>query len=269
MTKQWQEEITEYCDKYNIPITYLAETLHEPKVVPMIRGKAFEFSVMLALQKVLPQNEWKVSKAVRIDESGFHDTDIRVLHKRTGKTLRIECKLAKKEGYRLFPDGHSEIRVKCMRSRTLGSSKVKELAPKLGISEAALAVHNDQYLVADFDLVITSIGNAFYRTDKKTGFYEWKPKKVEEEFLKKLKPLNIKPLKDAAFEYMYIARARDLVAKQGTGVLCSRKKCTNKNDCGFIPNYPVIRFGNQTPKPTNKWVSLEDSQALFKGLVTQ
>ena len=41
------------------------------------------------------------------------------------KVLRVECKLAKKGGYRLFPDGHSEIRVKCMRSRTLGPKKLK------------------------------------------------------------------------------------------------------------------------------------------------
>jgi hypothetical protein len=269
MSKNWQEEIKEYCAKYNIPITYLAETLYEPKVVPMIRGKAFEFSALIVLQDILPQNEWKITKAVRTDESGFHDTDIRVFHKRTGRTLRIECKLAKQHGYRLFPDGHSEIRVKCMRSRTLGIAKVKELAPKLGIPEGALAIHNDQYVAADFDLVITSIGNAFYRTDKKTGLYEWKPKKIEEEFLKKIEPSNTKTLKDVAFESMYVVSSKDIAVKKGTGVICSRKKCPNKSNCGFIPNYPVIRFDSHTIKPNNKWVPLKESQALFKNLVTQ
>lgn len=46
MSNDWQQKIEEYCEKYNIPISYLAETLLEPKVVPMIRGKGFEFSAM-------------------------------------------------------------------------------------------------------------------------------------------------------------------------------------------------------------------------------
>lgn len=121
MSKNWQSELKDYCDKYNIPIEFLAETLFEPKVVPMIRGKAFEYSVMTVLEKIFPQNEWKISKAVSSDEASFHDTDIKILHKRTGRIFRLECKLAKKEGYRRFPDGHGEIRIKCMRSRTLGT----------------------------------------------------------------------------------------------------------------------------------------------------
>ncbi len=169
MSNDWQRKVKEYCEKYNIPIVYLAETLYEPKVLPMIRGKAFEFNVMMALQEILPKNEWKVSKATMSEEISFHDTDIRVFHKRTGEIVRVECKLAKKEGYRLCADGHSEIRVKCMRSRTLGVAKVKELAPKLGVDEQVLLIHNDQYLAADFDVVVTSIGNTFYRTDRNTG----------------------------------------------------------------------------------------------------
>ncbi|PIW74711.1 MAG: restriction endonuclease, partial [Candidatus Portnoybacteria bacterium CG_4_8_14_3_um_filter_44_15] len=55
--KNWDKKVKEYCEKYNIPIFYLAETLYEPKVVPMIRGKAFEFSVMMALQEILPKNK--------------------------------------------------------------------------------------------------------------------------------------------------------------------------------------------------------------------
>ena len=130
MSKDWQQKVEEYCEKYNIPLLYLADTMYEPKVVPMIRGKAFEFSVVMVLQRILPKNEWKVSKATMNEEISFHDTDIKVLHKRTGKLVRVECKLAKKEGYRLYATGDSEIRVKCMRSRTLGDAKVKELAPQ-------------------------------------------------------------------------------------------------------------------------------------------
>lgn len=141
------------------------------------------------------------------------------------------------------------------------------MAPKLGVPEAALAIHNDQYVTADFDLVVTSIGNAFYRTDKKTGYYEWKPKEHEEMFLKKLKPSGGKSLKDIAFESMYIVSTRDLAVKSGTGVICSRKQCTDKGNCGFIPNYPVIVFDQNTLKPVNNWLPIEESQTLLKNLV--
>lgn len=268
MNNNWKQKIEAYCVKYNIPILYLAETLCEPKVVPMIRGKAFEYSVMTILNHVLPSNEWKVSKATPTEELAYHDTDIRIFHKRTGKVLRIECKLAKKEGYRLYKDGHSEIRVKCMRSRTLGDAKVKELAPKLGVNVDVLRIHNDQYLPADFDIVITSIGNAFYRTDRKSGFYEWKPTKIEEEFLLKLAPSTDANLKDFAFNKVYVARTVDLAAKPNSGVVCSRDKCKNKNGCGFIPNYPIIRFDAVTNKPTNGWIPIEESALFFKTFVT-
>ncbi len=58
MERDWKEKVLEFCDKYNIPLLYLAETMYEPKVVPMIRGKAFEFSVMMALQEILPKDDW-------------------------------------------------------------------------------------------------------------------------------------------------------------------------------------------------------------------
>jgi hypothetical protein len=42
----WIQSLINYCQEYNIPIEYLGDTLYDPKVVPMIRGKAFEFSVL-------------------------------------------------------------------------------------------------------------------------------------------------------------------------------------------------------------------------------
>ena len=210
MPGNWEQKVVEYCEKYNIPILYLANTLYEPKVVPMIRGKAFEFSVMLALQEILPSNEWNVDKQAMNAQIGYHDVDVRVFHKSTGQVVRVECKLAKKGGYRLFADGHSEIRVKCMRSRTLGAAQVKRLAPKFGVTEKVLTVHNDQYLPNDFDVVVSSVGNAFYTTDKSTGHFEWKPAKVGEEFLKKIGASENESFKDFAFRTLYVARTVDL-----------------------------------------------------------
>ena len=110
--ENWINKVKEYCEKYNIPLIYLADTLYEPKVVPMIRGKAFEFSVMLALQQVLPPNEWIVKKVPMNAQTGFHDVDVHVVHKKTNRVIRIECKLAKKGSFRTYSDGHYEIRVK-------------------------------------------------------------------------------------------------------------------------------------------------------------
>jgi hypothetical protein len=244
----------------------LAETLYEPKVVPMIRGKAFEFSVMTALQEILPKSRWEVDKLIMNAQIGFHDIDVRVVHKPTGKVVRVECKLAKKGAYRLFTDGHSEIRVKCMRSRTLGSAKVKELAPKFGISEKVLAIHNDQYLSADFDIVISSIGNAFYTTDKKTGYFEWDPPQEGKDFLHKIGASTKSKLQDFAFRTLYVAKTSDLMIGNN-GVICTRTQCKNKKACGFIPNYPVINFDKKTNKPTNGWVPIEKSLSLFEDFV--
>lgn len=266
MPKSWEENVREYCEKYNIPVLYLAETLYEPKVVPMIRGKAFEFSVMMALREILPTNEWIVDKPVMNAQIGFHDVDVRVIHKPTEKIIRIECKLAKKGGYRMFSDGRSEIRVKCMRSRTLGPAKVKELAPKLGVAEKVLAVHNDQYLPADFDIVITSIGNAFYTTDKKTGFFEWKPTKAGENFFQNIGFTGKEAPRDFAFKTMFVAKTSDLTIGKN-GIICTRGLCKNKKACGFIPNYPVITFDKKTNKPNNKWISIKDVLSLFEDFV--
>src|SRR3989338_3670182 len=266
MSKSWKEKVKEYCEKYSIPVLYLAETLYEPKVVPMIRGKAFEFSVMIALQEILSKDEWLVDKPMMNAQIGFHDIDVRVLHKPTNKIVRVECKLAKKGGYRLFADGHSEVRVKCMRSRTLGPAKVRELAPKFGVAERVLAVHNDQYLPADFDIVISSIGNAFYTTDKKTGYFEWKPTQKEEKFLRKIGATKKESFKDFAFRSLYVAKASNLPIGNN-GVVCTRAKCKNKKACGFIPNYPIIKFDKKTNQPTNGWVSIEKSLGLFKDFV--
>ena len=197
---------------------------------------------------------------------GYHDVDVRVKHIPTKKIIRIECKLAKKGGYRLFADGHSEIRVKCMRSRTLGSAKVKELAPKLGVSEKVLAVHNDQYLPADFDIVISSIGNAFYTTDRETGFFEWKPTKTGIDFLEKLGFIKNESLKDFTFKTMFVAKASDLTIGKN-GIKCTRGLCKNKKACGFIPNYPIIYFDKKTNKPINKWVSIKQISSLLQDFV--
>ena len=267
MSTGWQATIEEYCRAYNIPIQHLADILYEPKVTPMIRGKGFEYTVMAALQNYLPENEWMVSKASILAEISFHDTDVRVFHKRTGTAIRVECKLADKEGYRLRSSGDSAIRVKCMRSRTLGAARVRDLAPRLGVSEGSLSVHNDQYLPSDFDFVITTIGNAFYRTDQTTGLYQWTPTERETEFLERLESSGGEDLKGPVFNRIYIARTRELAARSDTGVVCTRRQCPDRTNCGFIPNYPTITFDGNTLEPIQPWAAIQECANIFRQFI--
>jgi hypothetical protein len=268
----WSDKVQLFCDQYNIPIEYLTEIMLDPKVVPMIRGKAFEYSALTILLNILDESNWTVSKIPMNAQYEIHDEDITVSHKTSSVKIRIECKLAKKEGYS-SRNGKYCIQVKCMRSRTLGEEKIKNLAPKLGIDEAVLKIHNDQYISNNFDFVITSIGNAFYRTNKNTGLYEWTPTKDEIQFLRNIHPNSNENFNDLnvqrklAFNKVYIAKSTDLAITCKNSILCTRKKCTNKTNCNFIPNYPIIKFDPQSYEVYKPWYDIESCLLLFESFV--
>jgi len=266
----WIQKVSEFCQYYNISLEYLAETLSDPKVIPMIRGKAFEFFVTESLKRVLPSSEWEVEKPFLNPQLGSHDSDVRVIHIQTGKVLSVECKLADKGSYRYAEKEKLNLfRVKCMRSRTLGEAKVKQLAPTYGVSESVLKIHNDQYLPTDFSIVITSIGNAFYDTDKESGVFVWKPSKRGELFLENLQQLYgiSNDLKDFGFSRRYVARAYDIAIKDINAITCTRRKCDNKQNCGFIPNYPVIAIPDQSRHPFSRWTPIEESVRVFESFI--
>jgi hypothetical protein len=264
----WQTKIEQYCQDYNIPMEYLAETLNDPKVIPMIRGKAFEFSVMVMLNSVLPQSTWRADKPVLNPQLGSHDKDVILTHLPTGKTVNIECKLAGKGRFTRTADGTTRIAVKCMRSRTLGAEMVAELAPKRGVEPEALAAHNDQYMPEDFDVVITTLGNVFYQTNERSVF-EWKPTVKQREFLEQIKGDTTFSNKDFAFFRMYVARSSDLAIRSENGVLCTRKKCTDKRNCGFIPKYLIIEFEPNATRPNARWLPIEELRAVVFEYHTQ
>jgi hypothetical protein len=267
--KTWIEKVEAYCIKYNIPLTYLAEIINEPKVVPMIRGKAFEFSAMLRLQEILSPN-WLIDKPVMNAQFGFHDMDVRVKHVATGKTIGVECKLAGKNNFKKLKNGTYQIRVKCMRSRTLGDAKVKELAPKIGVDFDLLKIHNDQYVPQNFDVVLTTIGNAFYDTNDETDAFDWHPNAVALEFLEKLfKTNDQEELQSLTFNNMYLAHSQDLIIAPVNNVVCSRSQCPNPTGCGFIPNYPVIYFDENGLLADNRWHSIENAESFFTRILPQ
>jgi len=266
----WIEKVSEFCQYYNISLEYLAETLRDPKVIPMIRGKSFEFYVSESLKQFLPSSDWIVDKPFLNPQLGSHDSDVRVIHIQTGKVLSVECKLAKKGAYKYsVKDNLNIFQVKCMRSRTLGETKVKQLAPTYGVPEAVLQVHNDQYLPTDFSIVITSVGNAFYDTDKESGVFIWKPSKRGEQFLENLQYFYepFSDIKDFAFSRMYVAKACDIAIKDINGITCTRKKCGNKQNCGFIPNYPVIEIPDTSKHPVSRWIPIEESLQIFESFI--
>jgi hypothetical protein len=266
--EKWIEQIRKFCIDYNIPLEYLSDILSEPKVIPMIRGKAFEFSTMLLLQNILPESEWIVDKPVMNAQFGFHDMDVRIIHKATQKTIRIECKLAAKGSFQILKNGDAQIKVKCMRSRTLGDSKVKELAPKIGVSEALLKIHNDQYIPSDFDVVITSIANSFYTTNEDTDSFDWNPNEKGRFFLNLLSGVNdIKQLQSFAYSQLYLAHSSDLAILSKNNHKCTRKTCPIPDNCGFIPNYPVITFLPNATVPKQTWHPLKDALSFFNSII--
>jgi len=266
MTGDWTSKVVEFCETFNIPLEFLADTLNEPKVIPMIRGKAFEFSVIIGLKEVLPDSIWEVDHPTINAQSGLHDVDVSVVHRASGKKIRLECKLAKKGSFKTLENGQSEIRVKCMRSRTLGEEMVKSLAPKWGVPRNVLKTHNDQYLPSNFDVVITSIGNSFYETNS-AGIFVWQPTSAGKEFLNRLGGTKNGSLKDFAFQQMYLVRSSDIAIGLYTGIKCTRRSCRNKNRCGFIPNYPIIKFSSSSPNPLNGWTPIAEASNFFQKLI--
>jgi hypothetical protein len=266
----WIERIKSYCEKYNIPLTYLPDIINDPKVIPMIRGKAFEFSAVLRLQNILPESEWTVDKPVMNAQFGLHDMDVRVIHKATQMVIGVECKLSGKGTFRTLKNGDNTIRVKCMRSRTLGENKANDLAAKLNIDNQLLKAHNDQYLPTDFDVVITSIGNAFYETNEETDLFDWQPKTAETLFLTKLAQSNdLTQLQHFAYQQMYLAQAKHLAITPENDLTCTRKSCPKPKNCGFIPNYPIISFKKDSSVASKPWVSVENAVDFFKQMVLE
>lgn len=142
--------ILEYCKKFNLPLDYLFEILEDQKVTPMIRGKAMEYNAFLLLDSVLPKAVWSVQKLNLNAQTGVHDEDISITHRRSGIILKVECKSGVrgsiKSSGRLFKVPY--FQVKCHRSR----SNIKLAGSS-----------NDRYSVDSFDVIITNPLNAIYQ----------------------------------------------------------------------------------------------------------
>lgn len=143
------KEILEYCETYKIPKEYLMDILIDQKVVPMIRGKATEYAVLLLLQRTLNQREWSVAKLNLNAQTGTHDEDVTITHQRTGIIIKVECKNATRGSFKYSNRAkysHEPFcSIKCHKSRS-------------DLSKANTT--NDRYLLGDFDIVISNMSNA-------------------------------------------------------------------------------------------------------------
>jgi hypothetical protein len=286
--ENWIDDLRDYCRSLNISTEDLYHILTDLKVSPMIRGKAFEFSLYARLKQLLPSEEWLVTKPLMNAQTGTHDIDVMVRHIPTNKIISVECKLAGKGSFSVAKrktegkarKGDYLIAVKCMRSRTTKTpAKVAAMAKQLGVSEDSFLAHSDQYRISNFNVVATSIGNAFYETlEDEDGnmMYRFHPSDEGREFIKRLQPPSDAEavLQEFVYNKIYLVYSGDVAVSRNSGVVCGKRACTNKYDCGFIPNYPLINFGNvkelpeqDIPSPQNHWTEMENCESFFAGVL--
>ena len=236
----------------------------------MVRGICFEFTVHDRLREILPKNKWKIEKPVINAQSKIQDVDILVIHNPTGKKISVECKLAGKDSFRLLKNNQAKVRVKCMRSRAVGSeSAARDLGERYGVSYEDVLRHGDNYRDVDFNFVATSIGNAFWRTAE-DGSYIFELKPAEIAFLRKIfkdQSLDEGQLKEKTFNYLLIARSSHLTISPQNKIQCRRKRCKEagtSSSCGFIPNFPIVNLNNNTV-----WKPIEKAEEMFEEFVSE
>ncbi len=148
--EQLGKELEAYCRRYHIKPGDFFEIINDQKVVPMIRGKAAEYNGAYELKRILPQQSWIVNKLNLNAQPGHADEDIEIIHRRTGIRLIVETKSAARGTMRTGQRGKlhkvPHFKVKCHRSRSNLDRKF-----------------NDQYLVGDFDVIVTTPLNAMYQ----------------------------------------------------------------------------------------------------------
>ena len=257
-------ELKKYCDYYDIPFEHIVNVMSDLKVIPMLRGKGFEYTVSDVLKILLSEDKWKIENPNINAQSEVHDVDVHIKRKKDNKEIRVECKLAKKDSISLGENPH--FQVKCMRSRTISDNEMAtRMANRYGVSRESILAHADNYREGDFDFVITSMGNAFWTTED-NGSYIFKTDKEQIKEFSKLFPKSfsekdsIQEFKKKAFNFMLFAKSSDIKISLNNKIICARRKCIqegNSKNCGFIPNYPIINL-KELSEGKGAWKQLED-----------
>ncbi|MEW6204490.1 MAG: hypothetical protein AB1516_04120 [Pseudomonadota bacterium] len=243
-----------YCDRHGLVFSYLDEIVNEPKVVPMIRGIGFEYTLQEALLQTLSSDKrYEIIKEKGNPQLGSTDSDLIIKNRINNKKLRVECKLAKNDSFssssRVVKFPHCQIKV--MRSRTMGDEVIERVAKNGKYSVEQLSKHKDSYPYEKFDLLVTNIRNAFYRTTPE-GEFLFSPTASEEVFLKDFFNVNtIEEVDDKLKNTHFFIPSRNL-APRFNGEPCRKKNCEDIN-CEFIPNYPIFPLDG-----SGDWHSLDN-----------
>ena len=245
-----EDKLKEYCDRHGILYESIIDIINEPKVVPMIRGIGFEYTVLPILKKQLDPKYFNVDKPVINAQLGKPDIDIRIKHNESKREFTCECKLAKNNSFKLenkkFKKPHVQIKV--MRSRTLGEEMIKNVSEKEGIPANYLSQHKDSYLYTHFDFVFTNIRNAFYRTIN--DVFVFAPTEEEIEFLSKFTNISKYEEIDDFLKWNNFFIESKFLTPKYSEKRCSRRICERNENCIFIPNYPIFDLTSSTPWKT-------------------
>jgi len=211
---EFYEAFISYCKKYNIPEEYFFEILEDQKVVPMIRGKATEYSAFKVLVEQL-SDEWFVHKLNLNPQPNRSDEDISIRHKRMGISLKVESKNAVRGSFRLGTGktklSSPHFKVKCHKSRSnLQKSKTS----------------NDRYSTGDFDLLMSNLSNAIFEGNQIDGELRLTDNREVLEFLKNhLDAEDESEIIEKSYELWFICFTVDLV-----------------DECNFIPRTPSVEL---------------------------
>ncbi|MBI2129286.1 hypothetical protein HYU07_03530 [Candidatus Woesearchaeota archaeon] len=253
-----------YCEYFDLPLSHLVEIMSDLKVIPMLRGKGFEFTVSDFLKENLSSEKWIISNPNINAQSEVHDVDVYVIRKKDNKQIRIECKLAGKDSFDRDIDNLT-FKVKCMRSRTISDNEVAtRMSKKYGVERKLVLFHADNYREDDFDYVIASMGNSFWTTKNQKYVFECTDddknilSKLFPKYFKGVKSIN--EFKKKVFNFLLIARSKDIKVSKTNNILCTRRKCINNGtstNCGFIPNYPLVNL-KDVAEGNGSWKILSD-----------
>lgn len=106
--------------------------------------------------------------------------------------------------------------------------------------------------------------------------YKFQPTQEGIQFIQRLNPFssNEADLQELVYNQVYLACSLDIAVSRQSGVICNKRSCSDKYNCGFIPNYPVINFGNidelppnTIPYPQNGWIGIDNSLSFFENIL--
>jgi hypothetical protein len=210
------EILLKYCKKFNVPLDHLFEILEDQKVTPMIRGKAMEYNAFLLLDAGLSKAVWSVQKLNLNAQTGTHDEDISITHRRTGVILKVESKSAVRGSI------SSGVRSRILK---VPHFNVKSHRSRSNISLAGTS--NDRYSVDSFDVLITNTSNAIFEGNT-----------VGEH----LEVVHNEALKQMLYEHYETDNDIDLIVKcENDWRFCIPSDIA---EGGFIPRTPYVKLAN-------------------------